>query len=653
LSNPLRVVAIVFSGLSACHRAPRRPPELGQTDAYVEQGQLARAYQDLLAAQVLAPKDPAIRAKLARIYLITDRTSEAREHAFSILDAEPQNSAGVTLLAATAMTPSQIDDAISRLNALPKKSGDLAQESLALASLYKRKGDLAKASQYKKEAIAADPRTAADTQSIRGAETYLVYGERDQAKTALRSIAATDSPGSTGALRLLAELALVDGDTTAAVEMSRRVLQKDSADVDALLQAGRARFLEQKTSEAVSYFQKALAADPKLAPAHYYLGTALLHAHNVQSAREHLEDAIKLTGNYPEALSQYAALNMQAETPRAVIDDANRLVKLNPHSLEARRVLGEALLGADKANEADETFREAIKMSPDRPEPHYWFAADLAKQGKKAEAKRELEAALRVSPNMAEAMAQLISFDVSEGKLDSALARVTNQIRIAPQSAPLYDLLGTVRQARNERDAAAAAFQTSTQLDPKLASPRAHLANLYVMMQRFDLAIAEGETAHKLDPQNVSALLALGVAYQTKGDFPHARQAYEQALAADPTSTAAANNLAFLLSETSTDQTEALRYGLSALKVAPNDPHIQDTAGWILYKAGRYSDALPILRASAQTLRDAPDVQYHYAMVAQKSGDTATARRALALAVGTTIDYPGKEDARRALALLK
>jgi tetratricopeptide (TPR) repeat protein len=328
-------------------------------------------------------------------------------------------------------------------------------------------------------------------------------------------------------------------------------------------------------------------------------------------------------------------------------------VKLNPQSLEARRILGEALIGAGRADEADEVFRDAAKRSPDRAEPHYWLATSLGTEGKKSEARGELETALRIAPNLAEAMSQLVALDLAEGKSDSALVRVNAQLRAVPQSAALYDLLGTIHLGRNEYEQAAAAFEKSAQLDPKLAGPRAHLTNVYVLMQKFDLAITQGEAARKLDSQNASTLLALGVAYQTKGDITRARQAYQAALAADPNSTAAANNLAYLLSETSTDQTEAMRYAFAALKFAPNDPHIKDTAGWILYKAGRYTDALALLQQSAAVLPNSPAVQYHYGMVAQKTGDTAHARTALGLAVAAKIDYPGKAEARKALSLLK
>jgi tetratricopeptide (TPR) repeat protein len=651
-----RGVAGVLFVVAGCGQAAANDGKSAETlrasaETYLGQGQIARAYENLLKAQVLAPKDDATRLGLARLYLIEGRMVDAREQALSILDSDPHNLAALVVLAAAATTPPQSDDAARRLEGAASRFDTAVAPRLALASLYRRRGELPKATQYDKDASALDPQLAdAHPQSVRAALAYLLTGGRDQAKAALRVTAAQSSPSATVARRLLAELALAEDSADVATEMSGRILQQDSTDSDALIQAGRARLMDQNTNEALSYFQK---ADASLAPTHYYLATALIRANKIPEARAQLEQAIKLTGNYPEAVSQYAALNIREDTPRATIGDAEQLVKLNPRSLEARRVLGEALLAARRQDEADKVFRDAIKSVPDRPEPHVWLGASLRSQGKNAEARQELQTALRLSPGLGEAMSELVRLDLADHKPDSALADVMNQLRVVPQSAALYSVLGTVHETRKESAAAIAAFEKAAQLDPKLINPHGELANLYFSAQKFDRAIAEGEAARKLDPRNVSVLLTLGVAYQTTHDYQRAREVYEQALNADPTSVAAANNLAVLLSETSSDQTEALRYALTAIKAAPTDPNVKDTAGWILYKAGRYNDALSFLRESAQALPNSPNIQYHLGMAAQKTGDMATARRALGAAVASTLQYPGKDDARKALALLK
>jgi len=78
-----------------------------------------------------------------------------------------------------------------------------------------------------------------------------------------------------------------------------------------------------------------------------------------------------------------------------------------------------------------------------------------------------------------------------------------------------------------------------------------------------------------------------------------------------------------------------------------------DTVGWILYQRGEYERAFKNLTESARLLPQSPSVQYHLGMAAQKAGNTSLAREALERAVNSPAPFAEKEDARKALVLLK
>ena len=82
----------------------------------------------------------------------------------------------------------------------------------------------------------------------------------------------------------------------------------------------------------------------------------------------------------------------------------------------------------------------------------------------------------------------------------------------------------------------------------------------------------------------------------------------------------------------------------------PDDPHISDTLGWILYKRGVYQQATALLRESAAKRPESPEIQYHLGMasllatpvvmvaaglVALLLGAVVTRASGLALAVAT------------------
>jgi Flp pilus assembly protein TadD len=115
----------------------------------------------------------------------------------------------------------------------------------------------------------------------------------------------------------------------------------------------------------------------------------------------------------------------------------------------------------------------------------------------------------------------------------------------------------------------------------------------------------------------------------------------------------AANNLAWLYTEHGGDKEKALQLAQTAKELAPEDPRISDTLGWILYKRGVYQRALALLKESATKLPNNPQVHYHLGMAYAQVGDKENARKALALAVNSPATYQGKDDARKMLGDLK
>ena len=89
----------------------------------------------------------------------------------------------------------------------------------------------------------------------------------------------------------------------------------------------------------------------------------------------------------------------------------------------------------------------------------------------------------------------------------------------------------------------------------------------------------------------------------------------------------------------------------TAKEVAPDEPHISDTLGWILYqRGGVYQRALSLLRESAAKLPGNAEIQYHLGMAAVKVGGTEAARIALARAAKSPEQFVGKDEVKEQLA---
>jgi len=101
-------------------------------------------------------------------------------------------------------------------------------------------------------------------------------------------------------------------------------------------------------------------------------------------------------------------------------------------------------------------------------------------------------------------------------------------------------------------------------------------------------------------------------------------ETYRAILAMEPTNLIALNNFAYRLAETAPD--EALKFAQQAAEMAPDEPSIQDTLGWIYYHKGMYSMAVPHLRASVDKQPN-PRRQFHLGMSYLKTGDQASGQK--------------------------
>jgi len=164
--------------------------------------------------------------------------------------------------------------------------------------------------------------------------------------------------------------------------------------------------------------------------------------------------------------------------------------------------------------------------------------------------------------------------------------------------------------------------------------------------------LKELETVLAKNPQYSPALLTSGIIFERMGDFAKARDNYEKVLALNPKFAPALNNLAYIYSEKLNNLNRAGELARKAHELAPAEPSVQDTLGWVLYRQGKYQEAAELLEQSASKSSDKGEIQFHLGMANYMMGRLDEARAALQKAVSVPGDFPGKDEAKSRLALL-
>ena len=228
--------------------------------AYYEGGQLGEAFPPLRRYSDGNPKDLDARIKLGTIYLMGRAPDKAREQAEAVLAKQPGNLDGLLLLAETAETPKQIQDALARIEGQRATLADPDRVGRALALLYARNQDLPRAEQELKGAVASKP----DSPDAHIALARLHLGKRDLAAAEKEFKAAADlaPPGSFARLQL-ADFYLLTRRIDDATAVLKDITTQAPDAFPAWLRLGELAFAQGKLDEAQQDIDKVLQTNPE------------------------------------------------------------------------------------------------------------------------------------------------------------------------------------------------------------------------------------------------------------------------------------------------------------------------------------------------------------------------------------------------------
>ena len=196
-----------------------------------------------------------------------------------------------------------------------------------------------------------------------------------------------------------------------------------------------------------------------------------------------------------------------------------KALQLNPELGQAHAVLAAVEVDRDWNWEgALEEYRLALRLNPEYPTAHHWYALHLSRLGQHAEAGAEIEQALQLDP-----LSLIINTDAGEifyraGKLDRALTYLQKAIELDPNFADAHLVLGEVEERRGELAAAIGQFQTAEKLfddAPNAVALEAHGLALAGDRAR---ALQRVHKLEKLSARRYVSAVDIAIAYCALGD---------------------------------------------------------------------------------------------------------------------------------------
>lgn len=294
----------------------------------------------------------------------------------------------------------------------------------------------------------------------------------------------------------------------------------------------------------------------------------------------------------------------------------NRVLRYSPHSEEVHTLLARVLVSLGQLADAEQHLRESAAHDP---EMRLLLAAVYAREGKFTLAESEAKAAdqglskqlenktadpLRLRLRLADAKVLAGDFAgaqrvLSQLELDDPAAA---QTRLAQLYLAWYDALGRAGGST----AGGNTIERCALLKRSLDAVPWNLPGLERLIQLTKQSPDEAHWASGVlntmdwNTAPAGAHLVMGLDQWQAGDHAAARQHLEAAYRAVPQDIRVTNNLAWMLAHDDLPDLErAMKLSSESLKLAPKQPNLLDTHGRILFKLGRWSEALGDFEALA------------------------------------------------------
>jgi|SRR5579862_581432 len=580
-------------------------------------GKMPEAEANFRKAVEVAPKSVEARLSLASFLMRSNRAPEAEKALKDALALDPTNVMANRALGLFYMVSNRVNDAEPYFRAIAK-TADTTAANIALADYYVVAKKYDEARQVLTDLAAKDASYAAATTRLAALDA--AQGMRAQALARITEVL-SKHPKEMPARLLDARLLAADGKRDDALAQANSIVKDEpnsSSAGDAFVLIGNIEASSDHPEEAIKAYEEALKRRAQPVTANLALAALSLSTRSFDKASTYAQAALALQPKNPLARSMVARVWLaQGNTTRAK-DEIASLQKDYPTSPTVLDLVAAEQLASNQMDAARATYAKALQLSPTDREAATGLVTVDMRTGHAADATKLIDANLKTHDNDGEFLILAAKTYGSAGNLAKAEELLKKAIEVAPSKLAAYSLLGQV----------------------------------YISQHKLDDAKDQFQELVRRNPKSVPANTMLGMLMEAKGDTAGAEKQYQDVLLLDKQAAVAANNLAWIYVASNRNLDQALELARTAQKQLPDEPHVNDTLGWICYKKEMASDAVAFLEVAVKKEPEEPVNHYHLAKAYVLYGDLDKAKRELRIALSSKVPFGEADDARKTLAQL-
>ncbi|VAW87844.1 FIG140336: TPR domain protein [hydrothermal vent metagenome] len=492
------------------------------------------------------------------------------------------------LVAETALQRGHYAVGFSQYFGLAKRTRDprLAAKATRIAIFVR---DHKSALQSAKLWVDIDPTNLAARQAISAA--YIRSGNPDAALEHLEYILVKEDDGAGQGFMLVASLLSREQDLQAVLGVMERLVDIHQENYSAWQAYAHLALRAGAVEKADAGIKRSLHLEPDNVSAILLQARILRSNGDKVAVAEYLAQRVDAFPRKSVLRLTYARQLVDARDYDEAFKQYQIVMKQSPGDVDVLFALGLLALQLDRQDSAFDYLSQA-KETGQRSDDAHFYLGQLEELRENETAALEYYSEVVGGSNLMEARVRQAMIEARQGNLETARNYLHSlHVKTAAERQRLFLIEGEIlRNAERDQEALALFNYALNEIpaDVQLLYARAMVAE---RLDQLDLAERDLKKIIELDENNADALNALG----------------------------------YTLADRTDRYQEAHGYVKRALALRPNDNAILDSMGWVLYRLGKYNEAIKMLRQSLKIRLD-PEVAAHLGEVLWVSGEREDAR---------------------------
>lgn len=411
---------------------------------------------------------------------------------------------------------------------------------------------------------------------------------------------------------------------TALLHMEQIMDQGEDADFDSLA-AMAARLPPEQQQELLSLYIRLAERHPDTPELEYSIALLQKITGAPQDALVRLNALLAQEPDFQPGIVLKGDLLYQIGQKRDALNHLTTNTRRFPANRQMGTLYGRMLINEGQLQAAQDEFFRLVKRYPETPGLRLSHALVALENQQPDLAKEELTQLIEQGHHTDEASYYLGRIEEDAGNTLQAIGYYQS----VEQSNYFFPSLARASQLQAEAGELDRAIDHIRELrtnHPDLAERFWLLeVNLLLSQELAQQALNSANDALETFPDNIEIRYARAMLLDTMDKPAQAEQDLKTILSAQPDNAIALNALGYILSIRTDRLDEARGYIEKAMDLDPENPAIQDSMGWVLFRQGDLENALEHLSRAWAAYPD-PEVAAHYGEVLWRTGNEEQAR---------------------------